>query len=1061
MKRATAIEAGPARRTLTKFNVGISNSMSVRIDVYRQEVDGLPNRLIRKVNFIRHLKARSRILHSGLFDAEWYLDQNPDVKDAGCDPIIHFYRHGAREGRWPHPLFHTDWYLATYPDVAKADYNALLHYLEHGAHEGRWPNPLFDSQWYMSKNPACAVLQLNPLLHYARFGGAAAKPSASFDVEYYRAAFPEIIQTGVSALESLFRQRPNAPEPMQNSVIGTTMQIQIDAIRRSGLFDAKWYNEKYPEGALAANDPLLHFMKIGVHAGNWPNPLFETDWYIARNPDIIRAGLNPLYHYIMYGEEEHRRPTPLFDPLWYRSSYSDAADQQNADGGLLAHFLKQGGKRTSPSVHFDAVWYRDRNVDVERSGENALVQYVKAGRSEGRLTRSLDSAFNYTASCTEARLARVRSVPRRYGSVALFVTHSPSGTIKGHVDRYAAMLQDAGIDVVLIIAADQRRTAIPKVLEDRCSAIYVRKNVGFDFAAWSHVLQEDLTLFTSETIYLINDSMIGPLDRDDFMRLIKKVREAKEDIISLTDSYEYGWHLQSFFLAIKRRALSSYALHAYLNDVINFDNKDDVIRHYELTFGPRMRASAITCAALFPSEVTDRNRSIYGWRNLVRVGFPFIKASLVDADHQTIGGTEAKALIKEFGIDLTVLEASMRTSPKIWADLSKPSTAPQAKPRVAFYGPWNYASGLGAASRGYMAALQQTDLTFAMHPVKKPWGEHALTAPSWSSRSFSGAPDVAIVHLNPEAWGPLLTEKQHQEIAAARLRIGLFVWETSIVPSHWMPVINDVDAIWVPSDFCAQIFRNLTNVPVEVVPHVVQPEIINGISPKEAKRVRKSFRLDPDKNVILYVFDGTSNLSRKNPQALIRAFRNSGLGKRGWQLVLKTKHILQAQGEGEVLMQLVMQEQDIAIINNSLTRYQLDNVFAIADIYASSHSSEGFGLTIAEAMAFGKIVVATHYGGSCDFLDDSCGFPVPAREVMIEEDDGPYPRGSVWGAVDEKVFASSLVAAADAFDVKDSIGLRAAARIRDRLSAKAIGLRIERHVHELLNTPNHIFHSPA
>ena len=33
------------------------------------------------------------------------------------------------------------------------------------------------------------------------------------------------------------------------------------------------------------------------------------------------------------------------------------------------------------------------------------------------------------------------------------------------------------------------------------------------------------------------------------------------------------------------------------------------------------------------------------------------------------------------------------------------------------------------------------------------------------------------------------------------------------------------------------------------------------------------------------------------------------------------------------------------------------------------------GSTIAEAMAMGKLVVATDYGGSADFLDAQCGFP--------------------------------------------------------------------------------------
>jgi hypothetical protein len=81
----------------------------------------------------------SVIGRSGLFDTDWYLAQNPDVAAAGINPLVHYLRHGAAEGRDPNPLFDTDWYLAQNPDVAAAGINPLVHYLRHGAAEGRDP----------------------------------------------------------------------------------------------------------------------------------------------------------------------------------------------------------------------------------------------------------------------------------------------------------------------------------------------------------------------------------------------------------------------------------------------------------------------------------------------------------------------------------------------------------------------------------------------------------------------------------------------------------------------------------------------------------------------------------------------------------------------------------------------------------------------------------------------------------------------------------------------------------------------------------------------------------
>jgi hypothetical protein len=81
----------------------------------------------------------SIIEQSGLFDVAWYKDTYPDVAQAGLNPIEHYLRHGAREGRNPSPRFHTQNYLRRYPDVAKENppINPLLHYVLHGKKEGR------------------------------------------------------------------------------------------------------------------------------------------------------------------------------------------------------------------------------------------------------------------------------------------------------------------------------------------------------------------------------------------------------------------------------------------------------------------------------------------------------------------------------------------------------------------------------------------------------------------------------------------------------------------------------------------------------------------------------------------------------------------------------------------------------------------------------------------------------------------------------------------------------------------------------------------------------------
>lgn len=74
---------------------------------------------------------------SGLFDPDWYLGHYPDVRAKGMDPIKHYLRYGAKEGRDPCAAFSTKGYNARYPDVASAGFNPLVHYLKYGRREGR------------------------------------------------------------------------------------------------------------------------------------------------------------------------------------------------------------------------------------------------------------------------------------------------------------------------------------------------------------------------------------------------------------------------------------------------------------------------------------------------------------------------------------------------------------------------------------------------------------------------------------------------------------------------------------------------------------------------------------------------------------------------------------------------------------------------------------------------------------------------------------------------------------------------------------------------------------
>ncbi len=91
-----------------------------------------------------------------------------------------------------------------------------------------------------------------------------------------------------------------------------TPQVQSDSdpvvavIKRSGLFDEKWYLERYPRVAASGMDPVVHYVRYGASEGRDPSPHFDTRFYLSKYRDVASRGMNPLRHYIQWGMKEGR-----------------------------------------------------------------------------------------------------------------------------------------------------------------------------------------------------------------------------------------------------------------------------------------------------------------------------------------------------------------------------------------------------------------------------------------------------------------------------------------------------------------------------------------------------------------------------------------------------------------------------------------------------------------------------------------------------------------------------------------------------------------------------------
>ena len=75
---------------------------------------------------------------SSLFDSEFYLANNQDVRASGLDPVVHYYRYGWRENRLPSRKFNSVLYLHLYADVKKLEICPIIHYELIGKYQMRY-----------------------------------------------------------------------------------------------------------------------------------------------------------------------------------------------------------------------------------------------------------------------------------------------------------------------------------------------------------------------------------------------------------------------------------------------------------------------------------------------------------------------------------------------------------------------------------------------------------------------------------------------------------------------------------------------------------------------------------------------------------------------------------------------------------------------------------------------------------------------------------------------------------------------------------------------------------
>ena len=432
-----------------------------------------------------------------------------------------------------------------------------------------------------------------------------------------------------------------------------------------------------------------------------------------------------------------------------------------------------------------------------------------------------------------------------------------------------------------------------------------------------------------------------------------------------------------------------------------------------------------------PEGVNRLMANLYGTREDVREAFPDLDGPDLERFFMWLR-TDAH---REFPV-LAYLpgyeELVPSTRDLLTAPPPPPPEAPQAPSApwgVNVVGYFRSELGTGEAARQVVSALDAAGVPLLpLHGRTIPPNRqgHAFAHLDAADARFP----VNLICMNADMLGGF-AEQAGRAFFRDRYSIGLWFWEVERLPSRWTAAFRHLDEVWLPTAHVAQAVAPVSPVPAIQVRVPVE-------LPPVPERTRAQLGL-PEGFVFLYSFDYHSVFERKNPLGAIEAFARAFGPGEGPQLVIKCINAESDVANHERVLIVAAERPDVHVREGYVSPEDKNALAASADCYLSLHRSEGFGLTMAEAMYMGRPVIATAYSGNLDFMTRENSYLVDYRLVRIGEQAPPYPADAQWADPDLDHAARLMRSVFEHPEQAAARGARAAADLRRTHSAAAPG----------------------
>jgi glycosyltransferase involved in cell wall biosynthesis/SAM-dependent methyltransferase len=340
--------------------------------------------------------------------------------------------------------------------------------------------------------------------------------------------------------------------------------------------------------------------------------------------------------------------------------------------------------------------------------------------------------------------------------------------------------------------------------------------------------------------------------------------------------------------------------------------------------------------------------------------------------------------------------------------------------------------GLGQAARLYVAALTESGVpvrTMTVDPRMPDVPGAVAKSTEFTDITTDADLPFNLVCVNaPEL--PAFHAEAGREFFEDRYTIGVWAWETDVVPASWDRAFALVDEIWVYSSYIVELLSHAAPVPVVRMPLPIVPPDPHGAD----------LTIDvPDGFTFLFIFDFFSTLQRKNPLGLVEAFKRAFEPGEGPHLLLKSFNGDYKPDRLAQLRRAAEGRPDIHIVDRFVSEGERAALMARCDAYVSLHRAEGFGLTLGEAMALGKPVIGTGFSSNLDFMNAGNSYLVDYEMTRVGPEGENYPAEGQWAEPDLDHAAALMREVWRNQDQAKARGAIARREIAEAFSVRAVG----------------------